>query len=78
MALRIYNRYFKTAIEVKAEQHAPAIDAWLKTQTGNKVVTIAELKAGVPAAAGDLSHAVVNQICAMLGLQIENPEDQEA
>ncbi len=80
--LRIANPYFKPAAqaarEAKAAQHAPAIDAWLRTQTSNRTITLAELKAALPAAAPDLDRQTVNMIATLLGLVIENPEDTEA
>lgn len=78
MALRIKNPYFKLPVEKKAEQQAAALDAWLKTQTSKAYVSIADLKAAFPAVAPDMTREVINQVCANLGLTIENPEDTEA
>lgn len=76
--LQIKNPYFKTNTEKKAEQHAAALDTWLKTQVNKPVITIADLKAAFPAIAADLSREMVNEACARLGLTILNPEDNEA
>lgn len=78
MALKIINPYFESAVEKKAKQHAAALDAWLKTQTAKPSITIADLKAAFPAMAGELSRELVNEVCARLGLTIENQEDTEA
>lgn len=75
--LTIKNPYFKLPAEKKAEQHAAAIDAWLQSQPNRETVTIADIKAGVPAAAADLSREVVNETAKVLGLVIVNPEDTE-
>jgi hypothetical protein len=78
MAVRLVNPFWKSAAQQKAEQHAPAVQAWLQANAGNRLVTLAELKAGLPAAAPDLSRAVFNQICAQLGVVIDNPDDTDA
>lgn len=62
----------------KVAQHAPAVEAWLRAQVNNKVVTLAELRAGLPSIGADLSRPVVNQILQDLGIEIENPEDDAA
>lgn len=75
--IRFANPYFVSPVQAKANQHAPAVIAWLQapTQAANKVITLAELRAGLPAIAADLTRQVVNQITAMIGATIENPED---
>lgn len=76
--LKFINPHFKTPVQLRAEQHAPAVVAWLQAQSGNRVITMAELRAGLPAIAADLSRQVVNQICANIGVTVENPEDGDA
>lgn len=76
MPLKIVNRYFVSGPSAKAGQHVPAVDAWLKTQTANRIIAINELRAALPAIAADLTREVVNEICARLQLVIENPDDQ--
>lgn len=78
--LRFINPNFKTATQQKIEQHKPAVDAWLKApaQAGNRIITLAELRAGLPAIAAELSRQVVNQIMAELHVEIENPDDTAA
>lgn len=82
MPLRIQNPYFKPAAqaarEARAAAHAPVIDAWLKTQTSNRIIGMAELKSALPAIAADLDRATMNMIAAQLGLVIDNPEDTDA
>lgn len=67
-----------SADEAKRAAMAPAVKAWLQTQTGNKLVSLAELRAGLPALAADLTRPMVNQILADLGIVIDNPDDQSA
>lgn len=76
--IRIKNPYFKLPAEKKAEQYSAALDAWLKTMPNKPSVSIAEIKAQFPAAAADMTREVINQVCATLGLTIDNPEDTEA
>lgn len=75
--LQIKNPYFKSTAEKKAEQHAAALDAWLKTVPNKETVSIADLKAQFPAIAADLSREMVNEACQRLGLVIMNPESDE-
>jgi hypothetical protein len=75
MPLKIINPNWKSATQQKAETHAPAIAAWLAANPTNQLVSIAELRAGLPAIAGDLNRAVINHICSILGLEIQDPED---
>lgn len=75
MALKIINPNWKSAVEKKAEQHAPAVGAWLQANAANRYIGLAELRAGLPAIAADLSRAVVNQICVELGLAVEGADD---
>ena len=78
--LKFLNPNFKTALESKVVQHKPAVDAWLKlpAQAAQRVITLAELRAGLPLNAADLTRPVVNQIMQELGVKIDNPEDTEA
>lgn len=78
MPVKVRNPYAVSPVLAKAAQHGPAIDAWLKANTGNKLVGLAELRAALPAVAPDLSREVFNQVCANLGLTITNPDDTEA
>lgn len=78
MAFKIKNPYWKSQIEKKAETHAPAVSAWLSANAENRLVGLAELRAGLPGIAGDLTRPVVNQICITLGLQVEGQEDTAA
>lgn len=71
--MKFNNPFFKSAAQKKVEQHQPAVVAWLTAQASNRVITLAELRAGLPAIAGDLSREVVNQICANIGAEIEDP-----
>lgn len=75
MGFSLVNPAWKSNVQKKAEQHAPAVLAWLQANDSNRVVTIAELKAGIPAAAADLNRAVVNQIAVIIGAQVEGAED---
>lgn len=76
--MKFQNPFFKSAAEKKVEQHQAAVVAWLTAQAANKVITLAELRAGLPAISADLSRVVVNQICQNIGAQILDPEDTEA
>lgn len=78
MALKFNNPYAKTPAEVTAEQHAAAVDAYLKANPQNKVVTLNEIKTALPAIAGDLNRVVINIIMAKLGIEIVNPTDNDA
>lgn len=62
-------------MEKKVEQHQPAVVAWLIAQSSNRVITLTELRQGLPAIAPDLSRAVVNQICANIGAHIDDLAD---
>lgn len=75
---KIINPNWKSAAQQKAETHAPAVAAWLAANANNQTVGIAELRAGLPAIAGDLSRAVINQICSILGLEVSGAEDKGA
>ena len=78
--LKFQNPYFKAAgqklKEDNAAKDAPLIDAWLQTQTDQRTVTLADIKAALPAIAADLDRETVNMIAETLGLTILNPEDQ--
>jgi hypothetical protein len=76
--MKFINPHFKSAAEKKIEQHQPAVVAWLQAQAANRIITLAELRAGLPTIAGDLSRQVVNGICANIGAEIVDPEDQQA
>ena len=73
--LKFSNPYFKSAVEVASDALAPQVNAWLKTQVANKTITLAELRAGLPAIAAQLDRQTVNQIAADLNLFVQNPED---
>ena len=79
--LKFRNPYFKpvaqAAREASAAALAPQIDAWLKTQTVNKVITLAELKTGVPTIPANIDRETLNMIAAMLSVALDNPEDQD-
>ena len=75
MTFAIVNPAWKSAVQKKAEQHAPAVKSWLEQNPENRLVTIAELRAGLPAIAGDLSRAVVNQIAQIIGAAVEGADD---
>lgn len=82
MPLRFKNPYFKpaaqAAMEARAANAAPLVDAWLKANPTNRMVTIGELRAALPAIAADLDRATFNQVCHQLGLEIENPGEADA
>lgn len=78
MTFRLINPAFKTVAQQKAEQHAPAVLAWLQANAGNHFVTLAELRAGLPAIAADLTRPVVNEICRINGIEIDDPADTAA
>lgn len=73
---KIINPNWKSQVQKKAEKHAPSVDAFLAANQENKAVTLAELREGLPAIAGDLSRTVVNQIVVILGLEVEGADDQ--
>lgn len=72
---KITNPNWKSIVQKKAEQHAPAVAAWLANNAANHFIGLAELRAGLPAIAGDLTRPVINQICVILGLQVEGQDD---
>lgn len=77
--LRFKNPYAgKIGAEAKIATHTPAVQAWLQANPANRVVTLAELRAGLPLIAADLTRPVVNQILQNLGCEIENPENGAA
>ncbi len=62
--------------EDNAAKDAPLVDAWLLTQTDQKVITLADIKAGLPAIAADLDRETINMIAQQLGMKCLNQEDQ--
>lgn len=76
--MKFINPHFKSAVQLKIEQHQPAVVAWLQAQTANRIITLAELRAGLPDIAGQLSREVVNQICANIGAEVMDPEDAQS
>lgn len=78
MALRLINPNWKTPTEQKAEQHAPTVAAWLAANASNHFVSLAELRAGLPAISADLTRPVVNHICFLLNITVENADDAAA
>lgn len=78
MAFQITNPHWKSPAQVKAEQHAPAVSAWLQANSANHYVGLPALKAGLPAIAGDLTRQVVNHICTLLSLEVSGTDDQAA
>lgn len=78
MGFQLLNPNWKSSVQQKAEQHAPAVAAWLAANSANRYIGLAELRAGLPAIAGDLTRSVVNQICSILGLEVTGADDQGA
>lgn len=76
MPFKIENPNWKTPVRQKAEQHAPAVAAWLQANAANRYVTIAEMRGGLSAIAGDLTRPVINEICNILGLNVEGADDK--
>lgn len=74
---KIINPNWKSGAEKKAEQHAPAVAAWLAKNAANRYVGMAEIRAGMPEIAGDMTRQVINQICIIMGLQVEGQESAE-
>lgn len=72
---QIVNPNWKSASQNKAELHAPTVAMWLKDNAANRLITLAELRAGMPAIAADLTRPVVNQICCLLGLEVQGADD---
>ena len=75
--MKFANPYFKTPAEQKIALHQTAVNSWLQAQSANRVITLAELRAGLPAIAADLTRQVVNGICQNLGAHIFDPEDNQ-
>lgn len=75
MTFALINPAWKSAVQKKAEQHAPAVKAWLEANPEERLVSLTELRSGLPAIAGDLSRAVVNQIAVILGAKVEGADD---
>ena len=75
MAFLIVNPAWKSAVQIKAETHAPTVLQWLNNNAANRVVTLAELKAGLPLIAGDLTRQVVNIIADIIGAKTENTNE---
>jgi len=78
MALKITNPNWKSPVEQKAATHAPAVSAWLAANAANRYIGIAELRAGLPAIAADLTRPVINNICSILALEIQGADDPTA
>lgn len=78
MTFLITNPAWKSPVQQKAELHAPAVRAWLYANADKPAVTLGQLRAGLPAIAGDLSRLVVNQICAQEGFVVQGAEDTGA
>lgn len=78
--LKFYNPNYVTAVETKAQQHRAAVDAWLKlpAQAAQQVITLAELRAGLPAIAADLTRLVFNEIASSLRLEVLDASDQQS
>ena len=76
--IKLINPWHLMSSEAAATLHAPAVRTWLQGQPGNRIITLAELRAGLPALAAALTRPVVNQICADLDIGIENPDDSQA
>lgn len=76
--MKFQNPFFQTTTQKRVAQHQPAVVAWLTAQNNNRTITLAELRAGLPAIAGELSREVVNQICANIGAEVMDPEDTQA
>lgn len=77
MALKIINPFWLSPAEKKAAEAGPDVVAWLKANAENRVVTMAELREGVPARAADLNRAVVNLICKANGIEMQGLGDAE-
>lgn len=73
--MKFENPFFRSAVEIKVDTHTPTVVAWLESQSSNRMITLAELRAGLPAIAADLTRQVVNQICHDIGAHIENTDD---
>jgi len=78
MAFKIVNPYAGDATASKAAQHKAAVQAWLQANPGKAAVTLAELRAGLPAIAGDLSREVVNEIAQRIGCAMTDRESPDA
>lgn len=78
MGFKIVNPAWKSAVQQKAELHAPAVAAWLAANPNIRYVGLVELKTALPAIAADLTRAVVNQICVLRGLEVTGADDQAA
>lgn len=78
MPLKIRNPFYLSPDMATAQAHGAAVRQFMEGRTGDKLVTLAELRAGLPAIAAQLTRPVVNQICADNGWQIDNPEDGQA
>ena len=78
MGFQIQNPNWKSTAQQKAETHAQAVSAWLAANPANHYVGLAELRAGLPAIAADLTRPVVNHICTILALEVTGADDQGA
>lgn len=77
MGFRIVNPTWKSSVQKKAEQHAPAVLAWLQDNQDKRTVSVTDLRAGLPDIAADLSRAVVNQIAGIIGAGVEGADEAE-
>ena len=75
--MKFRNPHFKSLAEQKIALHLPAVVAWLQAQAGNKIITLNELRAGLPDIAADLTRQVVNGILANIGAEVIDPDDQQ-
>ena len=78
MPMKFLNPWCVPPVKADANLHGPAVRAWLQGQPGNRIITLTELRAGMPAIAAALTRPVVNQICADLGAAVEDPSDAQA
>ena len=76
--MKFRNPHFVSPIEKKIAQHQPAVVAWLQAELNNRIITMAELRAGLPDIAADLTRPVVNGILANIGAEVIDPEDHQA
>lgn len=78
MPFKLINPHWKDPVAQKAEQHAAAVQDWLRANAGNRAVTLAELRTGLPAIAADLTRPVVAEIARRIGAQVEGTESADA
>ena len=81
MALKIRNPFFKTPVQLDAEDLSPRVIAALtaNAQAVGQLAGLVEIRnLLVPADAAKLTRQVFNHICSMNEWQIVNPEDPAA